>query len=120
MACNCCRSIDLNRLINGERIAHHPTFTELHVCSSAGDCRVCVWMASGLEKRFNDEEIRPEVYNTAEVYCCLGVAGVVETCGISEVFFCADIGHLPRFTFSARVDIFVSQGNSLVLIGLIN
>ncbi|CAG8950957.1 hypothetical protein HYFRA_00006354 [Hymenoscyphus fraxineus] len=51
MACDHCRSIDVERLYNekpGTLFDHHSTVEELEACSEATGCQLCEWIRSGL------------------------------------------------------------------------
>ncbi len=113
MVCNCCKSLDLGRLLNAETVPHHSNFKELQACYSTEDCPLCAWVIEGLEDDFQREGLESSCYDEAEVCCyvppySLDARDDVETWrGISEVVFKVD--GLPKCW--VKVELFVARGN---------
>ena len=114
MACSCCRSLELSRLLNGEKVQHHLSFKDLEACSRK-DCPLCVWVKEGLGEKLQRDGVERSDYEEAIVYCyvppyILNARNNVEAWhGFSKVAFATDIRH-SKSNYDFVVELFVAQG----------
>jgi hypothetical protein len=117
MACDCCKSIDLDRLIKGEIVAHHATFRELSVCYGETDCQMCGWIKCDLEEGSQRDGIRSSLYEDARIiysipsYSLAQFSSVESWHGISVVLFKLDMPGRYFGKYFASLELFVDRGN---------
>lgn len=116
MACERCRSLDLDRLLNEVVVPHHSTFKELKACASAGYCLLCEWITYGLEDSFEQRGDSLKDFDETNVYYyASGETEKIEDCrGISGVMFIASLRRGRNFyRYTTIVELFVGRGNCL-------
>jgi hypothetical protein len=110
MACDCCRSLDLDGLLRGDKLLHHPTFKELKACSSLGDCQLCEWVACDLENQLQTDGFESRDYDEAKIYYHIpgfifnGAKLIESWHGISHVVFVV-------LEYWTNVEFFVARGD---------
>jgi len=69
MACDYCKSLDLQKLLARETILHHGTFKDLEACAFAGFCQLCDWIHTILKDNLLRDNFHFIDYYAAEIYC---------------------------------------------------
>ncbi|KAH8591318.1 heterokaryon incompatibility protein-domain-containing protein [Bisporella sp. PMI_857] len=131
MACDCCKSLEIGRLLNADIVPHHSSFNELEACCSTEDCcPLCDCILQQFEAKIHQRRIEPDRYNKAKVLYCIPRYAwerrdeVEIWHGVSEVDFFVDAQEDGRYDkpgrISARVELFVARGSKLADSGIIS
>jgi hypothetical protein len=117
MACECCKSIDLNKLALRKRVPHHATFKELETCSRV--CELCSWIKESLEERLANSRVFKADYGEKKVHCRVpgytldGADNDERWRGFKVVFFAVDMGEGVEL-WTDDIEFFVPRGSVIL------